>query len=294
MGKTIFTLILALTISIHLSVYSYAANPGCNQKNAVTVSNNRISVCAVDKPMAELLKELQKAANITVTIDDTIDDKITITLDDIPIEEGLKRLFKQSGYAMVWKKEENVIMLDKLWVVRQGGSSKNGYNSSTGNINFVQHRNTEDPVIRKVHLDSDGEKDAATSQVSSGFNPEKNKNNNYIASGQKGRVKEVNHDPNRNDDISGFADEGNNFEENEENDEIKNNIVDLMQNASDSTLSVTISNTENLGAYEFSMHFDPEEVQIENIFWFYARHILFCFYLCSGRLVLSKSNPHNK
>jgi type II secretory pathway component GspD/PulD (secretin) len=60
----------------------------------VKVSNGHLSLDASEAPLAEVLKELGKQAKITFESNVGPEEKITIRLDHLPLEDGIRQLSK--------------------------------------------------------------------------------------------------------------------------------------------------------------------------------------------------------
>ncbi|MCP3931921.1 MAG: hypothetical protein GY705_22835 [Bacteroidetes bacterium] len=84
-----------------------------------------ISLQAFNKPVTEILKDIEKQARCTIEVrnTDALDYTKSIELDQVSLEHSLKRVLKEHNYSIIYSDQDNIITL----VVLEG--KKSGYNS---------------------------------------------------------------------------------------------------------------------------------------------------------------------
>ena len=82
------------------------------------VDQATISLTMINKPLREILKDIEKQTKYTIKIDDpkALDDKKSIILNQSPLNEALRRLLKDINYSTICNDEQKnltLVLLDK-------------------------------------------------------------------------------------------------------------------------------------------------------------------------------------
>ncbi len=103
------------------------ANPIKNtyQSPFIKIENGFITADIQNIPIQEILRDISSKTDIDIYISKDIDNLISVKFDVLPLEEGLKRIFRPLDHAMVFTKSpefphEDKFVLKKVKVVKKG------------------------------------------------------------------------------------------------------------------------------------------------------------------------------
>jgi hypothetical protein len=73
----------------------------------IVFEEDLLSVSLKDAELKEILKEISRQRNITVSSEGTIKGKVTLKFVKLPLEQGLKRILKNHNYSFSYSKTRN-------------------------------------------------------------------------------------------------------------------------------------------------------------------------------------------
>ncbi len=73
----------------------------------VKLKNGQISVKLKNAPLEKVLKEIMSQSGAKIWLNDSIDTTITIEFQNLPIEEGVRKIIKNKNYAFVFAPNES-------------------------------------------------------------------------------------------------------------------------------------------------------------------------------------------
>jgi hypothetical protein len=86
----------------------------------VQVSNDKLSLNANQAPLAQIFQEIGKQAKITFDSNIGLEEKITIQLDQVPLEEGIKQLAKNATVFYAENPKDKTRRITRVVVLAEG------------------------------------------------------------------------------------------------------------------------------------------------------------------------------
>jgi hypothetical protein len=93
---------------------------------SVTVEGRRLSVRLVKVPLAQALDVILERAGAELTLFEAVDGEVTAQFDDVPFEEGLRRLLGSRNYVVVYTPEGSAPPDGWLKVIVSGQAVESG------------------------------------------------------------------------------------------------------------------------------------------------------------------------
>lgn len=72
----------------------------------IKFTNGKLSVKLDDTPLEKVLKEIMTQSGARIWLTDSIDTKVTMEYQDVPIREGIRRILKDKNYAFSYDPNE--------------------------------------------------------------------------------------------------------------------------------------------------------------------------------------------
>ena len=116
-------------------------------KYELSIKNNRITLNAEDAFLKKILEDIGQRMNIEVFARIPAEDKITIQLTNLPLEEALKKF--KTNYAYITDSKEKQGNITRIVVVPEGQQAQ---------LSLIEAQKVES----KVKKDNDGEKNVKT------------------------------------------------------------------------------------------------------------------------------------
>ncbi len=102
--KTVFCAGLVVSSFVGLFVYQYAL---CAE--AVNVRDGLLSVNLKDTSLLEVARDIEKQSGVWFRGDETLfQEKISVSFNDLPFEEGLKRILTNLNYSLMFDTKNKV------------------------------------------------------------------------------------------------------------------------------------------------------------------------------------------
>jgi hypothetical protein len=86
----------------------------------VTASQNFLSVEASDGPLLKILQEIGKQAQVRIESNIGPEERITVRLDRVPLEEGIKQLAKNVTVFYAESPKDKTLRIEKIVVLSEG------------------------------------------------------------------------------------------------------------------------------------------------------------------------------
>lgn len=83
-----------------------AETPAAEEGFSVEFQNGQLSVGLKNAPLEKVLKEIMSQSGARIWLNDSIDDKVTVEFQNVPIGEGVRRILKDKNYAFVYSPHE--------------------------------------------------------------------------------------------------------------------------------------------------------------------------------------------
>ncbi|QTA85180.1 hypothetical protein [Desulfonema magnum] len=142
-----------LTVSVCLLLYPIGAVAGKtspSRVNSIKIekSDNTISVNLVNADISDVAKALSEQTGIKVLLDESITRTVTSKFQNMPVEQGIKRLLGHSlSSAFVFAKEtgpsgKETYRLDTVKIFNTGKMLSASYKKFDGNIRYPEKANT--------------------------------------------------------------------------------------------------------------------------------------------------------
>lgn len=94
----------------------------------ILYNNQKLSIQASNVPLKEILNEIADKTGVYIVYYGSIDTYITLTLDNVPFEKGLKRLLKDCNFSFIYKKDISSLsedfVLRSITIISDEGSAK--------------------------------------------------------------------------------------------------------------------------------------------------------------------------
>ena len=100
-----------------------------HETHVIHFADNHLTVNVIDFSLASLLHEIARQSGLNLWCNVTPDERITINLDQIPLDEGLRKILRQYNVALEYcqlideKHQSSVLQPITLWVFLKGEKS---------------------------------------------------------------------------------------------------------------------------------------------------------------------------
>lgn len=247
-----------------ISTFCYAEIQISNKDSYIKVNGDLLSLNIKNMPLIDVLLSIQSKTGIDIKVMETIKDRVSINFSDFLLEQGLKRLLRHVGYAMIWEGENDNSTLKVLWIVRKGEGFKNKGALYTNSIN-----SSMDGFKRKAIKKSPQKITTRTQRnVNSAELIGKDTQNERKNIQQRTKAYHYIHDQSQNMDNSSTIEDNisSNYVE-KNNDVVSQNYNEdnLPNNVNSYTSLVNLGMGNNVGAFEFRIDYDPKLIQITNV-----------------------------
>ena len=109
-------------LAILVVVTSTAVDAECHARCEVHVENRRLSIRAVQTPLATLLAKVSRESGIEIFLQGQPEDTMTIQMDQVAVERGIKRLLRGHNHAFTYVyNTRNEVVVKQLYVYSPAG-----------------------------------------------------------------------------------------------------------------------------------------------------------------------------
>jgi len=135
--------------------YVYAADFSSNNYQ-LTYEKNLISISAIKADLKNILIDIAQKANISIRYPATIDEKITLKVDEISLKKALKHLLKDFNYSITYSGSKKQAAISDVYIIdkteKTASANSNRTNSASVNRNRTNSANRIKSYERRIEL----------------------------------------------------------------------------------------------------------------------------------------------
>lgn len=90
------------SLAAGLCASSFQAQVAVHSLFFICLHNDKLAVKIKDRPLREVLKEIERHGEITVSIHGNIDEQVSMEFQEIPLDEGLRRILARANYLFLY------------------------------------------------------------------------------------------------------------------------------------------------------------------------------------------------